>query len=75
MVIALYHNLLTWGLIGEHTLICTPDVPCTENYINWFGFITIPLLSLVAFTLINVIMLIRIFDRKQKFRNTKNTKI
>ncbi|KIL46767.1 hypothetical protein KP78_18850 [Jeotgalibacillus soli] len=27
-------------------------VPCTGQYINWLGFITIPFLALVAFTII-----------------------
>jgi disulfide bond formation protein DsbB len=29
-------------------------VPCTGQYINWFGFITIPFLALVAFIIIFV---------------------
>ncbi|WP_047982408.1 MULTISPECIES: disulfide oxidoreductase [Ornithinibacillus] len=31
--------------------------PCSAEYINWLGFITIPFLTLVAFTLIIVFML------------------
>jgi disulfide bond formation protein DsbB len=27
-------------------------IPCTTQYINWFGFITIPFLAFVAFTII-----------------------
>lgn len=27
-------------------------IPCNTDYINWFGFITIPLLALIAFVLI-----------------------
>ncbi len=33
-------------------LPCTVGVPCNEDYINWLGFITIPLLALIAFILI-----------------------
>ena len=29
-------------------------VPCNQEYINWLGFITIPFLAFVAFTLITV---------------------
>ncbi len=36
---------------------CKQGVPCSGQYINWFGFITIPFLSLVAFTLITVSMI------------------
>src|SRR5699024_2029507 len=35
---------------------CADGVPCTTEYINWFGFITIPFLAFVAFTLITVLM-------------------
>ncbi len=36
---------------------CTQGVPCSAQYINWFGFITIPFLALIAFTLITICML------------------
>lgn len=35
---------------------CVNGVPCTTQYINWLGFITIPFLALTAFTLIIVLM-------------------
>lgn len=31
-------------------------VPCSGRYINWFGFITIPLLAFTAFLLITMIL-------------------
>ncbi len=31
---------------------CVSGVPCSAEYINWFGFITIPFLALIAFVLI-----------------------
>ncbi|WP_179947366.1 disulfide oxidoreductase [Novibacillus thermophilus] len=31
---------------------CAEGVPCSGEYINWLGFITIPFLALVAFILI-----------------------
>ncbi|RKQ18326.1 disulfide bond formation protein B [Oceanobacillus bengalensis] len=37
---------------------CTSGVPCNMQYINWFGFITIPFLALTAFTLIIIFMLL-----------------
>lgn len=27
-------------------------IPCTDDYLNWFGFITIPFLCLIAFLII-----------------------
>lgn len=35
---------------------CTSGVPCSGQYINWIGFITIPFLSFMAFILITVIL-------------------
>lgn len=49
---ALFHVLLVGGYIPEKVRPCTQGVPCSETYIQWFGFITIPLLALVAFSLI-----------------------
>lgn len=37
---------------------CTSGVPCAGQYINWFGFVTIPFLALIAFITITILMLI-----------------
>lgn len=37
--------------------LCRVGVPCTVEYINWLGFITIPFLALVAFVLIIALLL------------------
>ncbi len=47
---ALYHTLLYEGVIPESAAPCTKGVSCTEEYIELFGFLSIPALSLVAFT-------------------------
>ena len=49
---AFYHNLLHYGIITEEMTPCSMGVPCSVKYIEWFGFITIPMLSLIAFSLI-----------------------
>ncbi|MCR8635209.1 disulfide oxidoreductase [Paenibacillus radicis (ex Xue et al. 2023)] len=36
---------------------CTKGVPCNVDYINWVGFITIPFLALIAFSLITLFMI------------------
>jgi len=56
--IALVHVLLTWGIIPESVTPCTQGVPCGENPIVWFGFVSIPLLSLAAFTSIVALLLV-----------------
>lgn len=55
LAIAVYHNLLYYHLIPESIAPCTSGVSCTSRQIEWFGFLTIPLLSLIAFTLITLI--------------------
>ncbi len=37
------------GMFGD---ACTSLVPCSGQYINWFGFVTIPFLALTAFLMI-----------------------
>jgi len=56
MGVSLYHYLLIktdWVPPPP----CAVDVPCTVDYLNWFGFINIPFLALTAFTIITFMML------------------
>ena len=49
---ALYHNLLYYGIIPESIQPCRQGVSCTEVYIELFDFLSIPMLSLIAFSII-----------------------
>ena len=49
---ALYHFLLYSGFIPENLQPCSQGVSCSETYLDLFGFLTIPLLSLIAFSTI-----------------------
>ncbi|KKU18365.1 MAG: putative disulfide formation protein [Candidatus Pacebacteria bacterium GW2011_GWB1_47_8] len=60
-LIAAYHNLLYYGVIQE---VCREGVSCTTRFFAWFGFITIPLLSLTAFAIITTLMLIHKKEHK-----------
>ena len=57
-LIALWHNLLHLGIIEEDLSPCREGVSCSTVYINWMGFITIPLLSFVAFSLLGIILFV-----------------
>ena len=57
LVISVYHNLLYYGVIPESITPCTQGISCTSRQIEWFGFITIPLMALVAFAIVNLCML------------------
>ncbi len=54
-IIAIYHNLLYYKLIPESTAPCTLGISCTTVQMQLFGFITIPLMSLAAFLLIDLL--------------------
>lgn len=57
-LVALYHNLLYSGIIPKSIQPCSRGVSCTEDYIDLFGFLTIPMLSLLAFSAILALLLI-----------------
>ncbi len=55
--IAFYHNLLYYNILPESASPCVQGISCTTIQINWLGFITIPLLSFIAFTFIALILI------------------
>jgi len=57
-LIALFHVLLVAGYLPEDIKPCTQGVPCSETQIEWFGFLTIPLLSLLAFAGISALLIL-----------------
>ncbi len=61
--IAVYHNLLYYGIIPESITPCQKGISCTSRQIEWLGFITIPLLSLVAFISIAFSLLFHRFKK------------
>ena len=60
-LIAGFHLLLIAGLIPEDMKPCTQGVPCSEKVIEWFGFVTIPLLSFAAFSTIIALLVLAYF--------------
>ena len=55
---AVYHNLLYYKILPESSSPCVQGISCTTVQIEWFGFITIPFLALVAFTLLLILITI-----------------
>ncbi|MCQ5365608.1 disulfide oxidoreductase [Anoxybacillus salavatliensis] len=53
--ISAYHYLIQKVTFFRNTAPSCGIVPCTGQYINWLGFITIPFLALIAFIFISVI--------------------
>lgn len=53
-MISLYHvGIQKLSFLADVAPACG-RVPCTSDYINWLGFITIPLLALIAFIIVFV---------------------
>lgn len=40
-------------------------IPCDISYINWFGFVTIPLLSFTAFVLITIMQILILWAKRE----------
>jgi disulfide bond formation protein DsbB/mono/diheme cytochrome c family protein len=56
--IASYHYLLEKTDLFAGVTTCQASAPCTVAWINWFGFVTIPFLSLIGFLTITLMAVI-----------------
>ncbi|WP_379127073.1 disulfide oxidoreductase [Paenibacillus sp. sgz500958] len=54
--ISIYHYAEQKIPAMSKILPCTIGVPCNKDYLNFFGFITIPLLALIAFVLMATVL-------------------
>lgn len=57
-LIAMFQVLLIAGIIPESAQPCVQGIPCSETHLSLFGFLSIPALSLITFSLIGVLLLI-----------------
>ena len=57
-VVAGYHNLLYWGIVPETLSPCSQGVSCTNKHLDLFGFVSIPLLSWVGFSVLLVLLFV-----------------
>jgi len=53
---ALFHVLLVAGFIPKAAQPCVQDIPCSETHLNLFGFLNMPMMSLLTFTLIGFLL-------------------
>ncbi|KKI92454.1 2-oxoglutarate dehydrogenase [Bacillus sp. SA1-12] len=58
MIISAYHYSLQKIPFVQKFEMCTSGVPCSGEYINLLGFITIPFLAFIAFLIITVMMVL-----------------
>ena len=64
-LLALFHLLLTRGYIPETMTPCRQGIPCSRIDVEWFGFVTVPLLSLLSFTAIGLALAATRFKTRQ----------
>ena len=57
ILLSTYHYSLQKLTFLQDSAPSCGTVPCTGEYINWLGFITIPFLALTAFTIIFILSL------------------
>jgi disulfide bond formation protein DsbB len=57
-LVAGYHMLLHVGIIPESISPCSRGVSCKTDYLNLLGFVSIPLLSLVAFSAVIALLVV-----------------
>ncbi len=58
LIVSGYHNLLVWGIAPADLIVCSVQLPCVAQEFSLLGFITIPLMSFIAFAVITVGMII-----------------
>ncbi|WP_201000374.1 disulfide oxidoreductase [Paenibacillus glycanilyticus] len=58
MLISIYHNFEIWFPKVGDMMPCRSGIPCNYDYLNWLGFITIPLMALTAFILITILLVL-----------------
>ncbi|TVX98201.1 disulfide oxidoreductase [Paenibacillus cremeus] len=59
MGFSLFHYLEQKVPSMSTILPCTVGIPCNGQYMNWLGFITIPFMALIAFSLITVLLFLK----------------
>lgn len=65
-LVSVYHYLEQKIPFLSRQVPCTKGIPCNVEYINWFGFITIPFLSMIAFLSISILMGILLRNGKRR---------
>jgi disulfide bond formation protein DsbB len=56
--VALFHVLVVAEIIPEAAQPCTLGVPCSETHFTLLGFINIPVMSLITFSLLGLLLVL-----------------
>ena len=70
--ISIYHNLLYYNILPESTSPCVLGVSCTTRFVEYFGFVTIPLMSFLAFFIITLLVFLNLKSKNNSIENFRN---
>lgn len=65
-LIAGYHTLLYWDWIPPDLQPCGQGPSCKQQVLNLFGFLDLPMLSFLAFTLITILLIFSLNSSKHE---------
>ncbi len=65
---ALFHVLVVAGVVPESAQPCVKDIPCSEIKFELIGFLNIPMMALITFSLIGILL----YFSKQQFDGPSN---
>ncbi|HEY2420617.1 MAG TPA: disulfide oxidoreductase [Neobacillus sp.] len=68
MLLSGYHTVLQKIPYLQQFEMCTTGVPCSKDYLNLLGFITIPLMAFIAFTIITICLVVLARSKKGETR-------
>lgn len=58
LIVSIYHTLIYHGIIQEAFKLCNAELSCKTKQFELFGFLSIPLMSFLSFTIIFIFNLI-----------------
>ncbi len=65
--VALFHVLVVAKIIPEAAQPCVQGIPCSETHFTLLGFLNIPVMSLITFSLVG---LLQVLAKKSFLKNT-----
>jgi disulfide bond formation protein DsbB len=66
MILSGYHTALQKIPSLQQFEMCKTGVPCSVDYLNWFGFITIPMMAFVGFTIITICLTVLAWSKDKQ---------
>ena len=70
--VALFHVFVVAGIIPEAAQPCVQGIPCSESHFNLLGFINIPVMSLITFSLLGLLLFLAKKSYMQMHNKTLN---